>query len=331
MDADAARIVTDFNGLTALKAQARADDGQANDEVARQFESLFIQMMLKSMRQAGDSGFDGGLFDNSQSRMFRDMSDQQMAVDMAGAGGIGLAEVIKRQLGGDALEGEEGRGIADYRAQPVIAINRASRPVTPSGAVTETETVAADVSVSTIGAADIRTDADSFLDALWPAAEQAATRLGLPPEALLAQAALETGWGRHVMSDGNGRSSYNLFGIKADQRWSGERLRVTTLEYKDGIALKTRADFRAYDSFADSFADYGQFVQQPHYQQALQQTADPAAYFRALQQAGYATDPAYADKITAIMARPEMAAARAKQASDSAEQLAARPQIRREG
>ncbi len=329
MNTDTARIVTDFNGLAALRAQARSDGGEAIDEVAQQFESLFIQMMLKSMRSAGDSGFEGGLFDNSQSRMFRDMSDQQMAVDLAGAGGIGLAEVIRRQLGGDAAPADAGMGIDAYRQRPMIAIDRAARPLVAlgDGAADKADPVAA---ARPAKGAEIGRDTRQFLDTLWPEAEQAAARLGLPTEALLAQAALETGWGRHVMTDGNGRSSHNLFGIKADGRWDGERVRVTTLEYRDGVAMKTRADFRAYGGFAESFADYADFLQQPRYRQALQNVADPAAYFRALQSAGYATDPAYADKITAILARPEMAEARAAWDAVPA-RLAGRPSLSGEG
>ncbi len=137
---------------------------------------------------------------------------------------------------------------------------------------------------------------------LAPAARKAARRLGLPPEALLAQAALETGWGAHVMRRPDGASSHNLFGIKADGRWSGERVSVTTLEYKDGVALKTRADFRAYDDWADSFEDYVRFVRDnPRYRRALQATDDAGRYFEELQRAGYATDPAYARKIRRIL------------------------------
>jgi flagellar protein FlgJ len=132
----------------------------------------------------------------------------------------------------------------------------------------------------------------------------------VPAEALLAQAALESGWGRHVMQDGEGRSSHNLFGIKADRRWSGERVSVDTLEYRDNVAIKTRADFRAYSSFADSFADYADFIgANQRYRPALEVGADSEAYLRGLQQAGYATDPAYADKIVAILRRPEFAGA----------------------
>ena len=137
---------------------------------------------------------------------------------------------------------------------------------------------------------------------LWPHASEAAARLGLPPEALLAQAALETGWGRHVIRRADGGSSHNLFGIKADGRWQGERASTQTLEYVDGVAVRVRDHFRAYASHADSFNDYVDFLQRnPRYRDALQRTGDAAAYFSALQAAGYATDPAYATKIQRIL------------------------------
>ena len=141
-----------------------------------------------------------------------------------------------------------------------------------------------------------------FASLVWPHAERAAARIGVAPEVLVAQSALETGWGRHVMQHRDGVSSHNLFGIKADRRWQGDKVHVSTLEYRDGVALNTRANFRAYQSFEKSFDDYVDFLQRnPRYREALQTTADPAAYFDALQRAGYATDPAYADKIKRIL------------------------------
>jgi flagellar protein FlgJ len=126
--------------------------------------------------------------------------------------------------------------------------------------------------------------------------------MGLSPEALLAQAALETGWGRHVMSRNGGGSSHNLFGIKADSSWDGDRVRQTTLEFKDGVALKTKAAFRAYDSYGQSLSDYVRFIQSnPRYSRALEAVGDERRYFRELQRAGYATDPNYAEKIEQIL------------------------------
>ena len=287
MNIDSAQVYTDFSGLAALRARAREDKDAALDEVSRQFESLFLQMMLKSMR---DASLGGGLMDSKQSEFYRDMYDKQIAVDMAQKQGIGLADVLKRQLGGGISAQYSDLSPEKYLGMPITA-----RPVDGADAAT-----VARRSVDTPAAFDGSPEA--FVDALWPVAEQAAAKINLPPEALLAQAALETGWGRHVMQHGTGDSSHNLFGIKADSRWQGDKVMVSTLEYRDGVALNTRANFRAYESFEHSFSDYVDFVQRnPRYQQALAQTNDPKAYFSALQEAGYATDPAYAQKIQRIL------------------------------
>ena len=287
MNIDSAQVYTDFSGLAALRARAREDKDAALDEVSRQFESLFLQMMLKSMR---DASLGGGLMDSKQSEFYRDMYDKQIAVDMAQKQGIGLADVLKRQLGGGISAQYSDLSPEEYLGMPITA-----RPVNGADAAT-----VARRSVDTPAAFDGSPEA--FVDALWPVAEQAAAKINLPPEALLAQAALETGWGRHVMQHGTGDSSHNLFGIKADSRWQGDKVMVSTLEYRDGVALNTRANFRAYASFEQSFSDYVEFVQRnPRYQQALTQATDPKAYFSALQEAGYATDPAYAQKIQRIL------------------------------
>ena len=295
MTLDMAQVYTDFSGLAALKARAREDQEAALDQVSRQFESLFLQMMLKSMR---DASLGGGLMDGKRGEFYRDMYDKQIAMDLAGSRGIGLADMIRRQLGGSGVAQGDGLTPEDYLDAPIQAVpNEApDRPDAPSR-----------------NPAGIRFDGspESFLGQLWSMAEEAAGRLDIAPEALLAQAALETGWGRHVMQQGRGRSSHNLFGIKADSRWQGDRVQVSTLEYRDGVALKTRADFRAYGSFEDSFNDYVEFLQDnPRYREALGRTADPDAYFSALQQAGYATDPAYADKIRRILHSEPMQRAR---------------------
>ena len=301
MSADLAQVYTDFNGLGALRAQAREDQGSALDEVSRQFESLFVQMMLKSMR---DASFGGGLLDSQQSEFYRDMYDQQMSVELSKQQGIGLADVLKRQLGGESLSARTGLTLEDYRGQPVLTVKPTAEPKAAA--------------VEKAPAQGLGESPQDFIEALWPAASEAAAQLDLAPEALIAQAALETGWGQHVMQSGYA-SSHNLFGIKADQRWDGDRVQVSTLEYKDGVALKTRAAFRSYDSFAHSFNDYVKFVgENPRYANALAATGDAKAYFRELQQAGYATDPAYADKIARILDSDVMRQARDRQEAASA-------------
>ncbi len=295
MDTESAKLITDIAGLDRLKAKAREDQQAALGEVSKQFESLLVGMMVKSMRQAS---LGEGLMDNNQSRMYQDIYDQQLSAHLADKG-MGLAKVIEQQLGGNA-NGQ----LPDGKSLPAYLATRAAvapQQTAPAAGATETKT--AEPSLDS---------PQSFVKALLPHAQKAAGDLGLQPEALLAQAALETGWGRSVIH-GSGGNSHNLFGIKADQRWSGPRATVTTLEFEDGVAVRRKDPFRAYGSYGESFNDYVSFLQgNDRYNQALSKTSDPQAYFQALQDAGYATDPRYADKIMRVMQGPEMQAAMAR-------------------
>ena len=143
-----------------------------------------------------------------------------------------------------------------------------------------------------------------FVRQLWPHAREAARELGVAPEVLIAQAALETGWGRRMIQRADGGNSFNLFGIKADSSWQGDRAQVATIEYVGGVAERQRASFRAYSGLGESFSDYVQFLRSnPRYRQALEQVQDSESFVRGLQDAGYATDPNYADKILRILDR----------------------------
>ena len=292
MAIELAQVYTDLSGLEALKAQARRDKDAALDEVSHQFESLFLQMMLKSMRKAS---FGGGLLDSRNTEFYRDMYDQQLAMDLSKQEGIGLAGVIKRQIGGQPQDAGGGRDPASYRLRAIPS------PAVPAGQPEKVlQKAVPAVDAPPVGALD--GTPEGFINTLWPAAAKAADKLALQPEALLAQSALETGWGRHVMRRADGSSSHNLFGIKADDRWQGERVSVSTLEYRDGVAVRTRADFRAYGSWEESFRDYVHFIQDnPRYGEAVRSSGDAERYFEQLQKAGYATDPAYAKKIGRIL------------------------------
>ncbi|OQX36262.1 MAG: flagellar rod assembly protein/muramidase FlgJ, partial [Candidatus Sedimenticola endophacoides] len=216
-----------------------------------------------------------------------------------------------RQLGGLAPSQAEGsaagRGIGAYpRRPPVLSVVPRPRAA-EDGAPPEREIALATPHTTAPAAGEPVTDPagwskGEFVERLLPWAREAAALLGLQPEALLAQAALETGWGRRMVRFSDGAPAHNLFGIKADRRWQGNKVAVNTLEYEQGVAVRHRAYFRAYDSFRDSFSDYVRFLRQsPRYQGALALAEDPAAYFGELQRAGYATDPAYARKITRIL------------------------------
>jgi len=287
-----ADIYTDFNQFTKLRSDAHKDQSASLDRVAKQFESLFVQMMLKSMRDASPKS---ELFGSDQQRMYQDMYDKQISVQIASGKGIGLADVIKRQLGG--------KGISQMTAPPLPEqISRIRQQVANISKV--------DLSGYTSQANTSIPDADSspgwdspeaFVKDLWPYAQQAAAQLGVDPEVLVAQSALETGWGRNMRARDDGSNSYTLFGIKADASWKGDQVNVPTLEFRDGAMQKERASFRAYDSVGQAFDDYVQFIQShPRYQQALEKGYDPDSYARELQQAGYATDPNYAAKIQRV-------------------------------
>ncbi|MCF6282102.1 MAG: flagellar assembly peptidoglycan hydrolase FlgJ [Candidatus Polarisedimenticolaceae bacterium] len=288
-----ANVYTDFQGLTQLKAAARQDQEGSLDEVARQFESLLTQMMVKSMREASAVESD---MDSDQSLFYRDMYDKQLSLHLSQGNGMGLSEVIKRQLTpAEGLTFDSHRGIDDYHQRPVSRayISPMDQPQ-PEPQADVAETAAID-------------GPESFVQQLWPQAEKAAAELGLPVEALLAQAALESGWGGQMIRHANGDNSHNLFGIKADSRWEGERVAVSTLEYEQGIAVRKKAFFRAYDSFEASFSDYADFVKtSPRYVDAQRSSNSPDTYFRKLQHAGYATDPAYSEKVMRVMRGPEM-------------------------
>jgi len=290
-----ASVYTDFSGLTALKAKARGDQKAATAEVAQQFEAMFLQMMLKTMRQASLAK---GLFDGEAMQKYRDLHDQQMAVHLAESGGIGLADVIEKQLAGGAnIVARKNRTVTDYLAN-ALQMPAVAKPQQYD-----------ESAIKAVDKSDMHFDgsAKTFIDKLKPYAEKAAAMLGLQPQALLAQAALETGWGKSQIKTNNGNPSFNLFGIKANKGWQGKQATVSTLEFRDGVALKEKASFRAYDSYQDAFDDYVAFIAgNKRYEQAVNNTADPQAYFSALQKAGYATDPDYASKIMSIYKRDDI-------------------------
>lgn len=284
MSIDSLQVDTyaDFHGLAQLKAKAGGggtSEQEALSEAARQFESIFMKMMLKSMR---DTVPESDLINNDKTRFYQSMYDDQISLDLTKRGNLGLANMIIQQLGGTGnLEQEKnGKVLNDYRAIALPALQRSK--INPTKEAINSP--------------------EQFVEKLWEHAKTAAEELGVNPKVLLAQSALETGWGKHVISARNGESSHNLFGIKASHGWQGKSVSVPTVEYDNGIAVKRQAAFRAYDSFEDSFKDYVQFLKQnPRYQQALTKVDSNEGFVKGLQKAGYATDPAYAKKIISIL------------------------------
>ncbi|MDY6841571.1 MAG: flagellar assembly peptidoglycan hydrolase FlgJ [Pseudomonadota bacterium] len=308
-----ARVYTDFNGLNALKAQARTDKESALREVARQFESLFLSEMLKSMRKAGDVLSEGNYLHSNQSELYRDMFDSQMSLTMAGGKGSGLAEALVRQLGKQVpgMDNEGGRlagpkeNLADYdrnlpalsaklpeRVREVESMVKQSAPASPEGAFELPEQFESP---------------EHFVRALLPVAERIGRDTGIDPKLMVAQAALETGWGRHMIRGDQGKPSFNIFGIKADGRWAGGAVSITTTEYREGLPMKERASFRAYPDYESSFRDYVSFLESnPRYREVLSVADKPEEFADRLQEAGYATDPEYGSKIRSIMNRDSL-------------------------
>ncbi|MFA5952927.1 MAG: flagellar assembly peptidoglycan hydrolase FlgJ [Hyphomicrobium sp.] len=318
---------TDFNSLAKLKNQARKDSPEALKEVARQFEAIFLSNVLKGMREAKLAD---GIIDNDQSKFYNDMYDQQLAVHLSGKPGVGLADLIVKQLSHDQPDKDqadnEKLGIEDYlnrSAGTRKSISSSPRAVAKqvSGKVdsqVDTDTGGSQMIINAYihnsnplneateiplknGHALPIQSAKDFVRHLHPYAEKAAKELGVEPKVILAQAALETGWGRSLIKNSNGSNSFNLFNIKANKAWRGKQAQVSTLEFEQGIAKKVNAGFRSYTSFQESFQDYVDFIKSnPRYGEALKQAGNGERYLYELQRAGYATDPNYADKIMSI-------------------------------
>lgn len=349
---------TDLNRLNQFKV---GGDSESNiKKVAQEFESLFLNEMLKSMRKANEVFAEGSFLNSNESKTYQDMHDQQMAVTLSkNNGGIGLASVLERQLSqmksgpkrvnpfaqveapsasaraGAFKPAGEGSAVRDDsqllnqrrlslpskltdRLLAGIVPAAGGQPLAGSDWVPAQATAVADSKPLSLDDSDAISgrrvaqpplakgksafaSAREFVETMLPLAEEAAQKIGIDARYLVAQAALETGWGKSIIRQADGSSSHNLFGIKAHGGWQGGSARVLTTEYKGGQAVKEAASFRAYDSYRQSFNDYVSFLQNNgRYQEALAATDKPERFVRELQEAGYATDPQYARKISQI-------------------------------
>ena len=276
----------DAGSLDALKRLAKNDAQRGLQAAAQQMEGLFVQMMLKSMRAAS---FKDGLFNTPQTEMFTAMYDQQLAQDVAAKGQPGLADVLVQQMGGTATAANANTG--------GIPVALSSRFV-PAGRTPAPQPLAETmISTAQHGAAQ----SGGFISRLLSPAVEVSRRTGIPHQLILAQAALESGWGNKEIRRENGQPSYNLFGIKATPDWKGATTEITTTEYINGVAKKVKAAFRVYHSYTDALHDYSALlVRNARYQNVtLAKTPEQAAH--ALQAGGYATDPQYAKKLIDIM------------------------------
>lgn len=274
-------LAVDTRSLNNLKLEAGQNSPDAAKEAAKQFESLFMRELIKSMREAT---MKSGLLDGAQGDLGSDMLDQQLSVQMSGQPG-GLSEAIARQL-------SRQMGVAE----PTFSVpSTLSLPQVTGRAGVATKAAVSPINTTT----PAPKGRDDFVQHLSSTAEAVAKESGIPASFMLGQAGHETGWGRSEIRNKDGSTSFNLFGIKAGKGWTGKVAEVTTTEYINGVPRKVVAKFRAYDSYEESFRDYARLISQnPRYANAMQATGNAKDYATALQKAGYATDPQYANKLS---------------------------------
>ncbi|MCG9725989.1 flagellar assembly peptidoglycan hydrolase FlgJ [Vibrio brasiliensis] len=289
-------FIHDIAGLDKLRQKAvDGDEGSEKEALtaaAKQFEAIFTNMLFKSMRDA-NSTFESGLMDSQNQQFYRQMMDEQMSSELSASGSLGLADMIVAQLSSGSVENQNAKARnTDFEAMMEkvdrIRQQRADEPTAP---------------IATVKQPSRFDSPELFVTSMKPYAEKAARALGIDSSLLLAQAALETGWGQKVINNAAG-SSNNLFNIKADRSWAGDRVATQTLEYHQGVPVKEQAAFRSYQSYEESFNDYVRFLNEnPRYTTALRHGGNNEEFIRGIHQAGYATDPRYADKVLSVKAR----------------------------
>lgn len=308
------RLSLDVQGVDALRRTVRSSPQEGMKQASKQFEVMFMQMVLKSMREATPSE---GMLSGQQEKMYTSMLDQQLSQNLSGRG-LGLAakmfDQLKHSAGGDATQTPAAAApvsspnVVQALAPKMVSLPRAEpsavqSAVVPSGnrpsglSFYEAATAQASLSRSVLPQAHV----EQFVLRLLPAAQRASQASGVPTQLIMAQAALESGWGRREIRMQDGTTSFNVFGIKADKSWKGPVAEATTTEYVNGASQKTKAVFRAYGSYDEAFADYAKFLtNNPRYANVLA-TENPAQAAHGLQRAGYATDPEYGGKLVRIM------------------------------
>jgi flagellar protein FlgJ len=355
---DQARNALDLNGLNDIREQSRAGNSEgkkeALKEAAQQFEAIFMKMLLSSMRKAQEVLESDSPFNSESTKFYRDMHDQQMAVELSSNGSLGLTDLIVRQLGGDdgtfkpssVLRNDGNLPVTDSANSSDDKASKANKDSQHNSLIekmlADKNQIKPDIDIPFAGSyqpqhnisnqvnsvasqfiirdVDKRTNKVSgqsesvnnsatisnhsfdepkdFVTALIEPAKKVQKTLGVPFEVVIAQAALETGWGQKMIKDQDGGSSNNLFNIKADSRWAGDKITKDTLEFEQGAMIKKSEPFRTYQSLTDSVDDYINFLStSERYQDALQDSGNVEHFLQGFQKAGYATDPQYADKI----------------------------------
>ncbi|PXW22369.1 flagellar assembly peptidoglycan hydrolase FlgJ [Paraburkholderia caballeronis] len=295
------RFALDVQGFDALRAAANAAPQQGVKMAAKQFDAVFTQMMLKSMRDATPSD---SPFDSHDGDTFTSMLDQQMSQQMSSKG-IGVADAMIKQLTRSMGGGADGMGggASAGNLKMLDALGRAYGNSAANGALASGSGYGANSALTPPlrGNGD-SPDTDAFVDKLAGAAQQASASTGIPARFIVGQAALESGWGKREIRHADGSTSHNVFGIKATRGWTGKTVTATTTEYVNGQAHRVQAKFRAYDSYDDAMADYASMLKNnPRYASVITGSRSAEGFAQGMQRAGYATDPHYAKKLMSIM------------------------------
>ena len=302
-DLTANRSVFDLQAAAELRLKIKQDPQARVKLAAQQFETLLLQTMLKSMRDATPQD---GMMDSDQTRLYTSMLDQQLAQNLSASGKLGFAKLIEQQL----MHSQSGASSLDpaatlealqkgLAAAPAASTATAATAAASAGAERiRTTAVRADGSAAPAGAAS---SASEFVSRIWPYAVEAGSRIGVPAQFVVAHSALESAWGKSEIRATDGSPSYNLFGVKAGRGWRGATVDVATTEYVGGVAQSTAEKFRVYGSYTEAFNDYTSLLRNnPRFSTVLGQQ-DGSRFATSLQQSGYATDPAYADKLSRLI------------------------------
>ena len=319
----------DLNSLNDLRHDATSSNGndrEALKKAAQHFEGIFMNMLMQSMRKANEAFESDSPMNSSSTKFYEGMFDQQLTSDLSQNGSLGLADLIVQQLSPDyqtykpasvlrsdasfnnesskvgqvnsfVLQNAKSHSLPEKETTPQWITDRFKQQQAEFLAGKPQEKAPVENTVEP----KFETPKD-FINSMWQFAKKAAEKIILDPAVMIAQAALETGWGKHIINQPTGASSNNLFNIKADNSWQGESVKKSTLEFEDGVAVKKNAAFRAYKTIEDSFNDFTDFLSSgPRYQETLSKSSDSEQFLHSLQKAGYATDPNYADKIIGIL------------------------------
>ncbi|MEZ8206333.1 flagellar assembly peptidoglycan hydrolase FlgJ [Vibrio splendidus] len=291
-------FIHDIGSLDRLRQQAvngeEGSEKEALTAAAKQFESIFTSMLFKSMRDA-NSSFKSDMLNSQNEQFYRQMQDDQMASELSASGSLGLADMIVAQLSaGQASDATEDK----VRSEGFdTSLERPQYSGRSENKVSQVQSASAAKHPASFDSPE------SFVTSMKPYAEKAASALGVDSSLLLAQAALETGWGSKMIKNSLGNSN-NLFNIKADRSWKGDKVATQTVEFHGKTAVKESASFRSYSNFEDSFNDYVKFLNEnPRYETALQHQGNSENFIKGIHQAGYATDPNYADKVLRVKAK----------------------------